>query len=219
MKPLPHSHPQIPYTICVGVSMYPTLKAADILTVEPYRGKEIRPGDVAVFRRRGSGEPVVHRIIAVDHGKITTRGDNNDWADSFVVQPTDIVGKVVAAGQGTYRRQIQGGPVGRVVGSMNRIRRAVSTRLSMTLHGPYRQLSRSGVLTRLLPRNLRPRVVCFNRPNGAELHLFVGKRAIGVRRATSEVWQIDRPFRLFIDEAKLPDFSAPSIGDWEKRRG
>lgn len=219
MRPVVNSDTGTPRSVCLGTSMYPTLKVSDVLIIEPYRMKGPRPGDVAVFRNPDSGEIIAHRIIAVHHGHITTGGDNNDGADFFVIGPNDIIGKVVAAGQGKNRRRIDCGPVGRIVGWKNRIRRAVSRHFARTLHAPYRCLAGTGVLANLLPSSLKPRIVCFNRPEGLEFHLFIGKRAIGVRRASDAEWRIARPFRLFIDESKLPDVAVWSSGDTVKDHG
>ncbi|MDQ7783740.1 MAG: signal peptidase I [Desulfomonilaceae bacterium] len=218
-SPSGESRPGTPYAVCTGVSMYPTLKVADVLTIKPCQGNEIRPGDVALFREPNSGERVVHRIVTIDRGRITTRGDNNDRADSFVVGAGDLIGKVVAVGLGERRTRVHGGFVGRVVGRLNWTRRDVMRLLSKALHGPYRMLARRRVFTRLLSRRLKPRIVCYNRPRGVELRLFVGNRPIGVRRAARRTWEIDRPFRVFIDESKLPDAAERASTDTTKHHG
>jgi len=52
---------------------------------------------------------------------------------------------------------------------------------------------------------MRPRVISFNRDAGTELQLVMGRRVIGRWLEGKSGWNIRRPFRLFVDEAALPE--------------
>lgn len=184
--------------------MSPTLNVPDVLEIEPCVGSALRCGDVVVFISPESGINVVHRVMSVGNCSVKTRGDNNNEPDSYDVPFEHVMGRVVAAGQGRKRRSIHSGTAGRFFGGLARVRQAASRYASRLLHGPYHWLARTQILTRILPRTMKPHTVCFSRPDGAVLQLFIGKRAIGRLDSDSRVWRIDRPFRLFIDESTLP---------------
>jgi hypothetical protein len=75
----------------------------------------------------------------------------------------------------------------------------VNARVSRQLHAPYRQLARAGILRTLVPGRWRPRVVTFHETR----LLMMGTRIIGRYDAQRRIWHIQRPFRLFVDEAEL----------------
>lgn len=73
-----------------GTSMVPTLKPEEIVFVEPCSGP--RPGDIVAFAL-GDGL-LVHRVVRVEGGSVTCRGDNR-LADDPPVPLEAILGKVV----------------------------------------------------------------------------------------------------------------------------
>ncbi len=75
--------------------------------------------------------------------------------------------------------------------------------MSMLLRPAYRFLASTGLFRFSLGPRARLRIVSFARPNGVDMHLFLGRRPVG-RRSAQSPWQIRAPFRLFIDEASLP---------------
>ena len=91
-----------------GPSMNPTLREPEIMEIMPYAGRPLRVGDVAFFLSPEADQPVVHRIVRVTPAGISTRGDNNTRADTFLLQSKDIKGQVVAAWRGQKRRNIAG---------------------------------------------------------------------------------------------------------------
>ena len=97
------------------------------------------------------------------------------------------------------RRTIFGGRLGFAQHYFLRAWRRVNARVSRQLHAPYRQLARAGILRTLIPGRWRPRVVTFQ----ATRLLMIGTRVIGRYDAQRRIWHIQRPFRLFVDEAEL----------------
>ena len=187
----------------IGRSMSPTLKSGDRISVIPYSDKKIRIGDVILFSPPEQNREVIHRVVSVDARGIRTRGDNHTGDDPWILSPEDINGRVAHARRMKRTLAIYGGMVGSVWAQALRTTKRLNLTISKALHPLYRRLSDSGVFRKLLPLQRQTRILCFNRPNGVEMQLLMGNRVIGKRPAGKTEWHIRRPFRLFIDEAKL----------------
>jgi hypothetical protein len=198
--------------IYTGPSMNRTLAAGDLLHVAPCEISDLRCGDVIVFASRGRSSAIAHRVVSVTKEGVWTRGDNNPDIDPETLHAQDILGKVVAAERNHKIRRIHGGQLGRLVAATMQARRLALAVLVKALRSPYRRAAESGILQALLPRRMRPRLVCFQRPNGAELQLMMGSRSIGMLRAGDQVWTILPPFRLLVDESTLPLWEGPHAG-------
>ena len=185
--------------------MNPTFKAGDGLQVVPYENRRIRVGDVVVFRVPERKRHVTHRVISVDSRGVRTRGDNNNKTDSWVLRPDEITGKVVSANRGTKSLSTHGGRRGILYARSLWFIKHANLTISRILHPAYHRLAASGIFRRTLPHGAKPRIFSFTRPNGVEMQLCLGRWIIGRRRPGWEQWQVRRPFRLFIDEASLPD--------------
>ncbi|MCX6844556.1 MAG: signal peptidase I [candidate division WOR-3 bacterium] len=197
-----------------GPSMNPTLREPDLLWVESYGNRPVRPGDVVCFKSPEKDTNIVHRVTSVrgrgtgDGGPkdgIRTRGDNNPGPDLWVLGADSLMGRVVVAQRGPRRRPIPGGRTGRMVASSVRLREAVWRLVAGVVSGAYRGLVRCGPFDFLLPGGLRPRLVCFNGRGVAIFKLLTGRRAIGRYDREHKEWQIRRPFRLFVGVQTLPD--------------
>ena len=196
----------------IGTSMKPTLKSGDRLLVIPCDGQEIRRGDVIVFIPPGGDSKIVHRVISVNLDEIKTRGDNSYHEDDWVLRRENILGRVVATQSINRRRRIFGGPLGRLFAVKVRIIRAIDSPVSYLLRPAYNELAKVSIFTRLLPAQMRPRVISLNRGEGKELQLLMGRHVIGRSLPGMTRWHIRRPFRLFVDEASLPENKAGVSG-------
>lgn len=83
-------------------SMLPALKPYDMIVVEKESIDEIKVGDMIAFDSHIEGIGIVaHRAVEVfdDHGEIgiSTKGDNVDEPDGWVVHDEDFIGKVVSS--------------------------------------------------------------------------------------------------------------------------
>lgn len=76
-----------------GTSMLPTHREGDLLLVR--RASSYERGDVVAFR--ASGGVVVHRVVTVDGGVLTTRGDNRDGPDPWRPTADRVLGRVWVA--------------------------------------------------------------------------------------------------------------------------
>jgi signal peptidase len=195
--------------------MRPTFREGDILVVRPYKDHRLRRGDVIVFHPPGDiNRRITHRVVAVTPEGIITKGDNNKETDPWLLGPDEIVGRVVYVRRGERLVRIHGGLWGRLMLWIRRLSLRLDTRISPVLSPFYHWLARSGILRRLIPQRIRPRVIAFNRTNGREMHLMIGHHVIGRLMPGSKSWQIRRPFRLFIDEASLPTGEDKEIKDF-----
>jgi signal peptidase len=184
--------------------MNPTLRAGDGLQVEPYEGKKIRVGDVVVFISPENGHNITHRVISIDSEGIRTRGDNNKNKDSWVLSPEGIIGRVIYAHRGKIRKKVLGGFTGELFSATVRLEKTLDSRISSLLRPAYRWMVKTGFLRRLLNLQMKLIVITLNRTDGTELQLLVGRHVIGKLRRGDTQWQIQRPFRLFVDEKSLP---------------
>ena len=187
-----------------GPSMNPTLRAPELMEIVPYGKRPLRVGDVVLFRLPRNDQLVVHRIARVTPAGLSTRGDNNSRDDASLLQPQDIKGRVVAAWRGQRRRGITGGQQGRLAICWLRWRRVLGRGVSDLLHPLYQALSRRGLIAWLLPAPLRPRVMVLRSQGRDQFRLLWGRHVVGRYHDRKRQWQIQRPFRLFVDERVLP---------------
>lgn len=183
--------------------MNPTLREPEMMEIMPYDNEPVRVGDVVFFLSPEVDRPVVHRIVRVTPAGISTFGDNNTQEDTYLLQPNDIDGHVVAAWRGQKQRKIAGGLQGRLTGRWLRCRRILDHGVSSLLHPLYQALSHWGGIARLVPARFRPRVVVFQAHGQDQFRLLLGQRIIGRYDEHWHQWQIQRPFKLIVDGMAL----------------
>lgn len=192
------------HVVYTGPSMNPTLREPDLLEVEPYEDRPLRPGDVIYYRSPEKERRVVHRVKKITSGGIHTRGDHNTRDDPYVLSPEAVIGRVKGARRGTRRRRIAGGWPGSLRGFWCRFWRFPARMVSRLLHRSYHGLARSGVFQRFLPRSLSPKVFVFRSRKKDFLKMLMGNKTIGQYDPVEKKWRIRRPFLLFINPSKLP---------------
>ena len=80
------------WVVTTGVSMEPEFSDGDVAVVRPADSYEV--GDVIAYRNQDLGRIVLHRIIDRVDGRLVTRGDNNDWVDSYRPTTQDVLGSL-----------------------------------------------------------------------------------------------------------------------------
>jgi signal peptidase I len=188
--------------VLTGNSMSPFLLSGDLLEVEPLREKNSR-GDVIYFRSSDEGRMVVHRVVGVNATGVRTRGDNNQSDDPTPVPLDAIVGRVVAAHRGKRRFTVPGGREGMARASLAKAGRHIRSALARHLGSVYCSLARAGLVSRLLPTPLKPRIVAFGPSIRRQCKLISGRREIGHYDERGGRWRIQLPFRLIVDESHL----------------
>jgi hypothetical protein len=196
--------------VYTGSSMFPALKASDTIHVLLCEGKQIRRGDVIVFSPPAGSDMVVHRVISISDRGLRTRGDNSNDIDPWSLGPDRIVGRVVRAQRGKRLLTIYGGTSGLLYASAIRFFCNVDFVISSFLHPLYHRLAETGLFRRWLPDGMHTRVLSFNRSDGVEFQLLMAGHLIGRLLPGKNEWFIRRPFRLFVNEASLPDSLQPT---------
>jgi len=187
-----------------GNSMFPTLKTGDTFRMIPYKDRDIRVGDVVVFNSPYGKTPIVHRVVTVSQEGVKTKGDNKLAIDDFILQPNEIIGRVVAAQRGKKGVKIFDGFPGRIYASTLEAGKRIDIVLSTILRPAYRWFAQTGIFRKLFSSWIHTRVSCFKCGDGMEMQLHLGRRIIGRRFPGQDQWYIQRPFKLFIDESILP---------------
>jgi hypothetical protein len=188
----------------IGNSMFPTLKTGDILMVVPYKDRDIRVGDVVVFNSPYGKIPIVHRVVFFDNKRVKTKGDNKITIDDGILQPNDIIGRVVAAQRGKKLIKIIDGFPGRIYALIIEATKRIDMVVSTILRPAYRWSTQTGIFRKLFSRWIHIQVLCFKHGGGMEMQLRLGRHIIGRRLTGQNQWHIVRPFRVFIDESTLP---------------
>ena len=80
------------YSSTVGNSMEPLFHKGDLALVRP--ASAYRVHDIVLYESPVLHRPVLHRIIAVDHGRYFFKGDHNDFIDPGSAARADILGKL-----------------------------------------------------------------------------------------------------------------------------
>jgi signal peptidase I len=80
------------FTATVGTSMEPMFHKGDLAVTR--RASTYRVGDVALYNSPVFQRPVLHRIVAVQHGHYFFKGDNNEFVDPGYVTRGELLGKL-----------------------------------------------------------------------------------------------------------------------------
>ncbi|MCL2584111.1 MAG: signal peptidase I [Streptosporangiales bacterium] len=79
-----------------SASMAPDFEVNGVAVTRDAPLSQVRVGDVVAFRAAGlGGAPALHRVIGVEPGQLTVKGDNNPHPDGAPVTPANYLGRVV----------------------------------------------------------------------------------------------------------------------------
>ena len=187
-----------------GPSMKPTLKPGDLLQVIPYGDEMIRRGDIVVFYPPHEKRLVTHRLISVKSGFLRAQGDNNSRPDPEPFGSESVVGKVIRVQRRLRELWPLSGSSGYLYGFLVRGFNGAQRRLFYLGRPGYRWAARLGIFRLVWPFPLPTKVVSISRGGCPEFQLLLGGRVIGKLAPHSGRWWLRPPFRLLIDERKLP---------------
>ena len=80
------------YVITHGISMEPRFHTGDLAVLRPASRYQV--GDVVAYRSHLLKTTIMHRIVAVEGGHYTFKGDNNSWLDPEQPPTSDMIGKL-----------------------------------------------------------------------------------------------------------------------------
>lgn len=192
------------FMLYIGKSMNPTLKNMDMLRILPYDDRKIRCGDVIVFHPVHLNRLIAHRVFHSGSKGIRTKGDNNDEVDPWIVNQKKILGRVVNVQRGNRKIRIYRGFIGQLFLIVAKIIHRNESLISYSLHPIYDRLAQSNFFKRRVFSRIQIKIVSFFKSKGPELHLLMGHRVVGRRLPGHDKWQIQRPYRLLIDEISFP---------------
>ncbi len=85
------------FTVVTSGSMSPTFERGDLLLMQAI-DKDVKVGDIILFRPRESLTPCTHRVVSIEGGRIRTMGDAVGVPDPWVLTEDDVVAKAVILG-------------------------------------------------------------------------------------------------------------------------
>ncbi|MBI5390134.1 signal peptidase I [Candidatus Woesearchaeota archaeon] len=68
----------------------------DIMVIMGADSQHIKRGDVVVFKSNTRVDPIIHRVVAIDHGVLTTKGDHNAISitgEELSIAPDRVIGR------------------------------------------------------------------------------------------------------------------------------
>ena len=90
-------------------------QSGDLLLIDELKFEDLKKGDVVVFndpREISKDSLIIHRIINIQNGEITTRGDSNKGPDVLPVNNSNFVGKVSKYERKGKSHKVRGGLTG-----------------------------------------------------------------------------------------------------------
>ena len=86
-------HTDTPVVAVFSNSMVPTYMKGDLIFVQGV--DHVNVGDIIVFESGVYRYPIIHRVVAVENGVITTKGDNNISEDPWKTDISEVHGKAI----------------------------------------------------------------------------------------------------------------------------
>ncbi|MEQ8191719.1 MAG: signal peptidase I [Candidatus Eremiobacterota bacterium] len=186
----------------MGQSMVPTFTPGDLLYLQR-NCKEIKVGDVIVFKTKGDEKNITHRVISAGKDGIKTRGDNNNLPDSWLLGPEDIIGKVIEAERNGVKRKVSGSAEGYIKGNILHILKKIKSYFIKIFRPLYLWLSGKNITCSILQKSGLLRIISIKKDDKKELQLLLGSLVRGRLLPGREKWHIRRPLRLLVDEKML----------------
>ncbi len=187
-----------------GSNMVSLMKDGDRLQVVPYGERKVRVGDVIAFSAPTGGRRVCRRVVAAERQGFRTSGDRGYDEDPWLLTRDGIIGRIAYRRRGNRRRRIYGGFPGWVFAFSVRAYHALGEYLCLLTRPAFHRLMQHSLIGHLVGGRIRPRIVSISRPEGTEMHLVWRHRLVGRLLPGKNRWDISRPYRPFVDSAKLP---------------
>lgn len=182
-----------------GDSMRGTFYLGDRLVVVPPSQEIISVGDVIVFSRMNGPddkEEIIHRIDAISENKFITRGDNNLYRDISLVQPDQVIGKIVMVERNGQRQEVVGGSLGLWRVKPRWLWLKVDYWLRRLYRKPYRWLRLSKIIPNLWPIEINEMQIKTDR--GPLIKYIYKGRTVATWETSRKLFECREPFDLVI---------------------
>ncbi len=95
------------YAITNGTSMSPGFTTGDLVLLR--RAGPVKVGDIAGYESKLTGQVVIHRVISINNGLLTFKGDHNSWTDTYRPTQQEVIGKLWlhASGAGAWTGKLR----------------------------------------------------------------------------------------------------------------
>lgn len=203
--------------VYTGPSMNPTLSEPDLLKVIPYSQVKGSVGDVICYFSPEKNYNIVHRIVRITNGGYITQGDNNLQADSKIVKPEFVIGKVAYACRAQRIRVIAGGGRGYTIFIVHQYLKKARIVLMRVLRIIMPVLMTLKKVLRLASVEIKPRIIIFSNRQRKYGKLFFKDILIGEYNLKINNWSIRFFYTLFIDHRKLPKIRNQEMEQWKNR--
>ncbi|MBF0526549.1 MAG: signal peptidase I [Deltaproteobacteria bacterium] len=201
-----------------GVSMYPVFQEGDRLIFR--RQKNYRRGDIIAYLEPGGDRYIIHRVIAVSfipeptsgnrqpgaNQVMRTAGDNNPEPDSYLVDHSRVLGRIIKCHRAWMQIAVRGGLPGYLHHLYGVRGRPVIRRLYTAMAPLWFHLTSRPVLSRFIsPLLTLTPVIVITSDSCIVVRLYAGRWRAGEWDRANRNWHIRRRFRPFIDQGLLPD--------------
>jgi signal peptidase I len=194
-----------------GPSMNPTFRDADLLAVVPNGTRQYRVGDIICFYSPEKNRYIIHRIVAIQEKGFQTRGDNNPAPDPELVQPDEIIGKVVQVSRASGTQRVPGGITG-IILHILLLKRKLFLEKTDSLIRTKNPIGFGVHLIRYcFSPFMKPRYILFSTRYSCYLRLYIGSHMAGDYNTIRKAWKIRSPFSIFFDKRSLPIVDQTSL--------
>jgi hypothetical protein len=120
----------VPFRFCArGWSMAPFIRDGDVITLSPFQRALPGVGDVVAFVRPGTGNLVVHRVVARRGSASLIQGDGVPECRDGIIPPENLLGRVTRVERNGQDVWLGLGPERTVIAWLSRVRLLIPLRV------------------------------------------------------------------------------------------
>lgn len=182
-----------------GSSMKGTFKPGDKLIIEKVSFKQIKKGDIIIFRRTQEDQSdfIVHRVVGITPNGLVTRGDNCLANDRELVIDENIVGRVIKFDHQGNVGQTRNGRAGAFRAALLQKRMQLIKLVKFFLRKPYLAIKKSGLIAIIWHPEID--VLRFDTPDGPLVKYVHEEKTVAICWTDkNRQWQ-KRPYDFIIN--------------------
>lgn len=163
-----------------------TFKLGDKLIVEKVAFKQLKKGDVIIYRRtrEDQNDFIAHRVTGIFSKGLITRGDNCFNHDSDPVTNENVIGRVIRYDRKEKIHRAWNGSIGRIRATLLHARQHAVGQLKCILSNPHIMLKKTGIIAKLWHPEIE--LIQFETPDGPLIkYLHYGKTVAIFQKSNS----------------------------------